>query len=145
MARSYWDIQYYDTGSGGFWVTDTKIPRGGLEPMERVREANLQFVRLVDGSKAKLSSEVKTNWQTITLLFPKQVVTETVKNQFLDYIDNERGIRIPIPIITGAASYTEKVIEGYISKYSEEWVLDGNSQQQFVVKLDIEEFDVDGA
>ena len=139
----YWGIKYWDTGAG-IWISDTQIPRAGLEEFNRTEAATISFIELADGSKAKISSETKAKWQTLTLVFPKQVVTETVKNQFLSYIENEKGIRIPIPIKTGASLYQEKIIEGYITKYQEDWILDKNHNQQFIVRLDVEEFDVDG-
>lgn len=144
MARQYWSISYFDTGSGS-WFSDTRIPRAGLETFSRLDEANIEFLLLADGSEAKLSSETKSNWQEITLVFPKQIVTETIKNQLISYIDNERGIKIPIPILTGSSSYTEKIIEGYPIRYEESWELDSRSNQRFIVRLTVKEFNVDNS
>lgn len=142
MSRKYWSIKHYDTGASA-WIIDDKIPRAGIEPFNRTYEATLQFTDLVDGSKAVVTSEHAANWGEITLVFPKQVVTETVKDQFKSYIDNKYGIRIIMPILTGASSYTEEVIEGYMTKYEETWILDNKSNQRFVVKTNIMEFDVE--
>jgi hypothetical protein len=144
MTRSYWDISYWDTGSG-LWHKDTKLPRGGLETFSRLDEATIEFIELADGGEAKLSSEIKSKWQDIILVFPKQVVTEAIKTQLISYIDNEKGIKIPIPITTGASSYTEKVIEGYPIRYEESWELDNHKNQRFVIRLTVKEFNVDGS
>lgn len=141
MARKFWDIKYYDTGAST-WVADTKIPRAGLQEFSRTKETSIEFVELADASEAKLSSETKSKWRDITLVFPKQVVTETVKDQLLGYINNEKGIQITIPILTGSSSYTEKVIEGYATSYEENWILDKKNNQKFVIKLNVKEFDV---
>lgn len=143
MSRSFWDISYWDTGAG-IWQKDIKIPRAGLETSSRLLEGNIEFLSLADGSEVKLSAETKANWQEITLVFPKQIVTESVKSQLISYIDNERGIKIPIPILTGSSSYTEKIIEGYPTKYEESWELDSRSNIHNIIRLTIKEFSVDG-
>lgn len=141
MAK-FWDIKYFDTGSSA-WLSDTKIPRAGLQEFARTKEASIEFIELADASEAKLSSETKSKWRDIALVFPKQVITETVKDQLLGYIDDEKAVRINIPIITGASSYTEKIIEGYATSYEEDWILDQKNNQHFVIKLLIHEFDVE--
>lgn len=143
MSRKYWSIDYFDTGASGSWVKDTDIPRAGLEGFNRIDEATITFVELADGSEAKLSSEVKSKFGDIILTFPKQIITETIKTQFKNYIDNEKAIKIHIPIVTGASSYTEQIIEGYITKYQEDWILDKKNNQRFIIKISIHEFDVD--
>ena len=144
MARSYWSVSYWDTGASA-WISDTQIPRAGLEPFSRLNEATIEFIGLADGSEAKLSSETKSKWGEIVLVFPKQVVTAAVQTQLIGYIDDEKGIKLPIPITTGASSYTEKVIEGYPIRYEEAWELDSHSNQRFIIRLTIKEFDVDGS
>lgn len=144
MARSYWSISYWDTGAG-IWQKDSKLPRGGLETFSRLDESTISFIELADGSEAKLSSETKSNWGEIILVFPKQVVTESIKSQLIRYIDDEKGIKIPIPILTGASKYTEKVIEGYPIRYEETWELDNRSNQRFVIRLTVKEFNVSGS
>lgn len=144
--RSYWSIEYFDSGAGaglGGWARDTKIPRAGLEEFSRVRESTVEFLDLADGSEAKLSSESKAGWQELVLIFPRQVVNESVKDQLLSYINNERGIRVHIPILTGASNYTEKIIEGYPIRLEETWNLDSKSQQRFTIRLTVHEFDLD--
>lgn len=148
MARSYWSIEYFDTGASaglGGWVQDTKIPRAGLENASRLNTATIEFLELADGSEAKLSSETKSRWGEIILTFPKQRVDETVKTQLKDYIDNEIGIRLHVPIITGASAYTEQLIEGYPTIYEETWELDNRSNIRNIVRLTIKEFNVDGS
>lgn len=144
MPKSYWDINFWDTGAG-IWQKDTRIPRAGLETFSRLDQSTSEFIELASGDEVKLSSETKSKWGEIVLTFPKQVVTETIKSQFTGYVDNEKGIRIIIPITTGAASYTEKVIEGYPTLYEETWELDNRQNIRYLVRLTIHEFNVSGS
>jgi len=142
----YWSVNFFDSGASsgtGDWVKDTQIPRGGIDPFTRIKESTIGFLTLADGSETKISSETTSNWGDITLTFPKQVITEAVKTQLQGYIDNEQGVQIVIPITTGASSYTEKVIEGYITKYDEKWELDSRSNIRYTVHLTLHEFAVD--
>lgn len=144
----FWSIKYFDSGAGsgtGDWVQDTQIPRGGINPFTRTKESTIGFLTLADGSETKISSETTNNWNDVTLTFPKQVITEAVKNQLQGYITNEQGVKIAIPILTGASSYTEKVIEGYITKYDEKWELDSKSNIKYIVNITLHEFDVDNS
>jgi len=104
----------------------------------------MNFIDLVDGNIAKLSSEQCANWQELVLVFPKKSINEYTKNQFLSYIDDCVGVKIPIPIKTGASLYEEKVLEGYFIRYEETWALTSRDLQEFVVRLTFHEFDVDG-
>jgi len=52
-------------------------------------------------------------------------------------------VKIIVPIATGASSYNEKIIEGYITNYEEAWELTGKETQEFTVRVTVHEFDVD--
>lgn len=141
MSRiKYWSIKHYDTGSG-IWISDTKIPRAGVESFTRTQEATIQFIDLVDGSQAKSSTETHANWGEIVLVFPRYFVTSSMKTQLNNYITQEKGVQISMPTSSGTSSYTEKVLEGYLMKYEETWELTGKTQE-YVVKLTLKEFDV---
>jgi hypothetical protein len=142
--RSFWDISFWDTGAGT-WQKDSKIPRSGLETFSRLNQSTLEFIELASGDEVKLSSETKNKWGEIILTFPKQVVTESIKSQFINYINNENGIRITIPIITGASLYTEKIIEGYPITFEESWELDDKTNIRNIVRLTVKEFNVSGS
>lgn len=144
MPRQFWSVSYWDTGADA-WISDTRLPRAGLETFSRLDSASIEFITLADGSEAKLSAESKNTWGEIILTFPKQTVTESIKSQLISYIDNERGIKIPIPILTGSSSYTEKVIEGYPTLYEETWELDNRSNIRNIIRLTVKEFNVDGS
>jgi len=139
----FWSVDYYDSGAGA-WIHDTQIPRAGLDNFVRTKEATIDFVTLADGSEAKTSGETKSVWQDIDLTFPQQVVTNSLRTQLLKYIDNEYGVRIPIPIVTGASAYVETVLQGYMTNYKEEWIA-GGREQQFQLTVTIHEFNVEGA
>ena len=142
MAISrFWEIKYYDSGSGG-WIKDINIPRAGLENIKRTKTSTLEFVTLADGSEAKSSSEIKSNWGDLDFVFPQQVVTDSFKLQLLTYVDNEQPVRITVPVSTGASLYTEKILEGYLRNYIEEWPI-GSSSQEYAVRVTMHEFDVD--
>jgi len=142
MSRiKYWSIEHFDTGTS-LWVRDTSIPRAGLNSLTRTNQANINFMTLADGSLSLMSSEHKANWQTITLTFPKQVITDTVRTQLSDYIDNNQGVRITVPINSGANLYSEKKLEGYLLKYNEQWI-PGDTTQKYIVEITMQEFDVD--
>jgi hypothetical protein len=141
-APKYWSIQKYDSGAG-VWLRETQIPRAGLDNFTRTKDSMITFVQLADGSEAKNSTETKSLWRDIDLVFPKQVVTNAFKTQMLTYIDNEWGIKIPIPILTGASAYTETVLKGYMTKFQEEW-LPGDEEQDYQVRITLHEFSVDG-
>jgi len=140
--QKYWSINKWDTGAG-IWISDTQIPRAGLEPFNRTKEATISFVTLASGDMSISSTEKKANWQKVNLVFPHKIVTETFKTQLQDYSDNEQGLKIIIPITSGSSSYSEKVLEGYITNYREDWVLDGKSTQSFDIRIEFQEFDVD--
>jgi len=138
----FWSIDYYDSGANS-WVHDTKIPRAGLENFTRTKESTINFITLADGSEAKNSTETKSVWKDIDLIFPKQVVTNALRIQLLTYIDNEWGVRIPIPIITGASAYTETVLQGYLTRFQEEWFT-GSEEQDYQIRVTLHEFSVAG-
>ncbi len=143
----FWSVKYFDSGAGsgtGNWVSDIQIPRGGINPFTRTKESTISFFTLADGSEAKSSNETASNWKDVILTFPKQVITEAVKTQLQGYIDNEQGIQIIMPMTTGASSYTEKVIKGYITKYDEKWELDSRENIRYTVYLTLHEFNIDG-
>ena len=142
-APKFWKIEKWDSGAG-VWLQDTQIPRAGLDNFSRAKDSTITFVTLVDGSEAKVSNETKSKWSDLTLTFPKQVMTTAVRNQLLTYIDNEWGVRITIPVSTGASSYTETQIEGYMTRHVEEWPV-GDKEQEYVLKVDLHEFNVDGS
>jgi len=71
------------------------------------------------------------------------VISNDLKNQFLSYINNEQGVKISMPILTGSSSYTEEILEGYFTNYNETWELTGKQNQEFIVRLTLHEFDVD--
>lgn len=141
-AIKYWSIYHWDTGAG-IWIRDTQIPRAGRDQFTRTKEATIDFTYLADGDLSLSTTEKKVNWQSLTLVFPHQVVTENLMTQLQNYVDDEKGLKIIIPIKSGSASYTEKVLEGYIKNYSEDWVLDKKTTQSFDVKIEFQEFDVD--
>lgn len=141
----YWSVNFFDSGASsgtGDWVADTQIPRGGIDPFTRTKESTISFLTLADGSEVKNSNETTSNWKDIALTFPKQVITEAVKTQLQGYITNEQGIQIIIPMTSGSSSYTEKVIEGYITKYDERWELDSRNDIRYTVRLTLHEFEV---
>lgn len=142
-APKYWSISRWDSGSG-IWIRETQIPRAGLENFIRLKDSTIAFMQLADGSEAKNSTETKSLWRDVDLVFPKQIVTNAFKAQMLTYIDNEWGVKIPIPITTGASAYTETVLEGYVTKFQEEW-LPGDEEQEYQVRVTIHEFNVDGS
>jgi len=143
LAKSYWSIDRWDSGSG-VWITDPKIPRAGLENFTRTKESTVTFIQLADGSEVKNSTETKSLWNDVDLVFPRQVVSNSFITQMLTYIDNEWGVRIPIPIHTGASAYTETVLEGYMTKFQEEWI-PGDKEQEYQLRITFHEFDVSGA
>lgn len=142
MAISrYWSIQRFDSGAS-VWLRETQIPRAGLENFVRTKDSTITFVQLADGSEAKNSNETKSVWRDVTLTFPKQIITTTVMSQLQTYVDNEWGVKIAVPILTGASSYLERVLEGYITQYNEEWIV-GDSEQDFQIRIVLHQFDVD--
>lgn len=140
-AQKYWSISRWDSGAG-VWLQETQIPRAGLENFIRTKDSTITFVQLADGSEAKNSTETKSIWRDLNLIFPKQVVTSALKTQLLTYVDNEWGVKIIVPIATGASSYSQQILEGYITQYNEEW-FPGSKTQEYQVRIVLHEFDVD--
>jgi len=136
-----WEIKYFDTSSST-WVKDVDIPRAGVENLKRTKESTIEFVTLADGSQAKVSSETASNWGDFDLVFPSNVVNETLKLQLQGYIDDEKPVRITIPVTTGASLFTKKELEGYLTNYIEEWPT-GDKNQKYAVRVTLHEFDVD--
>ncbi len=140
-----WSISRWDSGAG-IWISDPKIPRAGIDNFIRTKESTIAFVKLADGSEAKISTETTSVWQDVSLTFPSQVINETVRSQLQTYITNEWGVKIIIPISSGASSYSEQVLKGYLMRYDEEWLTgcDYQDGQEYVIKILMHEFNVDG-
>lgn len=141
MSTKYWSIEYFDTGSS-LWIRDTSIPRAGINSFSRTNQSNTNFNQLVDGTLTLSTSEHKANWQEIGLLFPKQIVTDDLITQLKNYVDNNYGVRITVPIKTGASLYSERKLEGYLTQYIEQWHV-GSSTQEYTIEIIMHEFDVD--
>ena len=70
-----WEIYFYDSVLDK-WIEDSRIPRAGQEPFSRTKNTTMNFIDLVDGNIAKLSSEQCANWQELVLVFPKKSINE---------------------------------------------------------------------
>ena len=121
------------------WVRDCEIPRSGIETVNRIKQSGIDFVQLVDGDLSKVSSEEGRDFQSVSFAFPSAHVDEEFKGKLNDYIDNERAMKIEIPIASGASSFVSKTIIGRAINIKEDWLLSGESDQEFIIRLQIKE------
>ena len=133
-----WSLSLWNPDSRS-WVRDCEIPRSGIETVNRIKQSGIDFVQLVDGDLSKVSSEEGRDFQSVSFAFPSAHVDEEFKGKLNDYIDNERAMKIEIPIASGASSFVSKTIIGRAINIKEDWLLSGESDQEFIIRLQIKE------
>lgn len=93
MNRNTWDI-YTQTGSGGSWeLTDAVFYRPN-ENMEQVVTSTIATTQLANGANAFVSSEVKYNYDPITMSFLALEYDDEFRALLADYVKNGTYLKI---------------------------------------------------
>jgi len=123
-----WEYDYLSDGS------KVRFPRSTSEISDDM-QSNAYYVKLYDGSEARVSPETKFLKGDIKFSFSPFSVTDELYNKLIGYIENETGIEI--------TTHTGQVFEGYIEDIRKIYIQTG-SVQLFNYELTFKQFDVDG-
>ena len=136
--NSWWSVEKYDTGASA-WVDANPFPAPGIESINENRTGNAQMVLMADGSLGRVVPDVRSNRDTIRMVFSKVTTTTNLLTELNTYMDDNTGIRI--------TTHTGDKFEGYLDNVNKLWDLrpGGPGKQEFTVEVLMQPFDVDGS
>jgi len=129
-----WLVYLYNTVTG-LWEYQIDIPPGGIDTLILSKEQTQSFYTLLEGNLAHITNETTNNKKELKIRFPSILLTDEIRNLFINYIDNNEYVKI-------ALIGTETDIIGYIKTCQEEYLLSGIKQTIETV-LTLQEYTTD--